>query len=82
MPIDKSESSNIDKPEYTEYFKYLSIQPELLNFGQWLKEFEQSDKFKSLVSRFIDAMVKLKDEHNPEVRGYLRSIGRDLLNEI
>jgi len=82
LPIDKSESSNIDKPEYTEYFKYLSTQPELFNFGQWLKEFEQSDRFKSLVIRFIDAKIKLKDEHDFEMRGYLIGIHRQLLNEL
>ena len=82
LPIDKSESSNIDKPEYTEYFKYLSTQPELLNFGQWLKEFEQSERFKSLVTRFIDAKIKLKDEHDFEMRGFLIGIHRQLLNEL
>jgi len=82
VPIDKSESSNIDKPEYTEYFKYSSSQPELVDFGKWLSEFEQSEKFKSAVKHFNDAMVKLKDEHDPKVRWSLITIGRELLNEF
>ena len=81
-PIDKSESSNCDKPEYTEYFKYSSSQPELVIFSQWLMEFEQSEKFKFVAQRFIDTKIKLKDEHDPEMRGYLISIGRNLINEI
>ena len=82
VPIDKSELSNCDKPDYTDYFKYSSSQPELVDFDKWLSEFEQSDKFKAAAIRFIDAMVKLKNENDPETRGYLRSIGRELLNEL
>lgn len=41
VPIDNPESSNIDKPEYTEYFKQSSNKPELVAFSQWLSEFEQ-----------------------------------------
>ena len=80
--IEKSEYSNIDVPEYTEYFKYSFKQQELAAFAKWLREFEQSEKFKSVSERFIKAMIRLKTEKDPEMRHYLVRIDRELLNEF
>ena len=80
--IDKLENSTIARPEFTEYFNYSSTQSELGAFSKWLMEFEQSEKFKSVTRRFIDAQIRLKDEHNPEKRQDLIRIDRQLLNEI
>jgi len=81
-PIDKAEYSNIDTPEYTQYFIYSSTQPELVEFTKWLSEFEQTEKFKSIVKRYIDSRIRLKIEHDPEMRGSLIRIDGKLLNEI
>jgi len=81
IPIEKSEYSNIDIPEYTEYFKYSFKQQELADFAIWLQEFEQSEKFKSVADRFIKAMIRLKTEKDPEMRHHLVRIDRELLNE-
>jgi hypothetical protein len=80
--IDKAEFSNVDRPEYMEYFKYSCTQPELATFCLWLREFEHTATFKSVTKRFIEARIKLKDEHDPEIRHYLIQIYRELLNEI
>lgn len=82
IPIDKSEYSNIDIPEYTDYFKYSANQQELADFAKWLMEFEQSEKFKSVVERFIKAQIRLKTEKDPEMRHYLVRIDRELLEEV
>lgn len=82
QPIDKFENSPVEEPEYTQDFKYSSTQPELITFSHWLMEFEQSEKFKSVTKRFIDAQIKLNDENDPEMRHYLVRIDRQLLNEI
>ena len=82
IPIEKSEYSNIDIPEYTEYFKYSFKQQELADFAKWLREFEQSEKFKSVADRFIKAMIRLKTEKDPEMRHHLVRIDRELLNEF
>ena len=82
IPIEKSEYSNIDIPEYTEYFKYSFKQQELAVFAKWLMELEQSEKFQSVTERFIKAQIRLKNEKDPEMRHYLVRIDRELLNEF
>jgi len=70
-PTDKLENWNIEKPEYLQDFKYSHTKPELLAFGKWLLDFENSEKFKSLAKQYIDARIRLKTEHDPEMRHYL-----------
>lgn len=79
---DKLENWNIERPEYLEDFKYSCKQPELKDFSEWLSEFEETEKFKSIAKRYIDARIRLKTEHDPEMRHYLVRIDRQLLNEI
>ena len=82
VPIEKLENWNVEKPEYLYDFKYSPEQPELADFAQWLMKFEQTDKFKSVAERFIQAHVKLLTEHDPELRHYLVRIDRELLKEF
>ena len=82
QPINKSEYSNVDKPDYTQYFIYSANQLELSEFTHWLSEFEGTEKFKSISKRYIDAQIRLMDEHDPETRHYLVRIDRQLLNEV
>lgn len=81
-PSDKLENWNIERPEYLEDFKYSYAKPELVDFSKWLSEFENSEKFKSLAKRYIDARIRLKDEKDIEMRHLLVRIDRQLLNEI
>lgn len=79
---DKLENWNIERPEYLDDFKYSCKQPELEDFGKWLSDFEETEKFKSIAKRYIDARIRLKTEHDPEMRHYLVRIDRQLLNEM
>jgi len=80
--INKDEYSSFEMPEYVKYFKYSDKQSDLADFSIWLKEFEQSEKFKEISKRFIYAQIRLKDEDDDEMRHYLVRIDKQLLNEI
>jgi hypothetical protein len=82
QPIDKLENWAVEKLFYLEYFTYTSNQSELSAFSNWLTEFENSEKFKSMSNRFIDAQIKLKTEHDPEKRHFLYQIEKQFMNEI
>jgi hypothetical protein len=82
VPIDKSENWSVEQPEFLDGFKYSSGQSELAVFAQWLNEFEQTEKFKSVAGRFTQAQMKLKYEKDPEMRHYLIRIDEELLSEF
>ena len=82
IQIDKNESWGFQKPEYLIDFKYSCTQSELAVFTNWLSEFEQSEKFKSIHKRLINALVQLKNEDDPEIREYLNKIIDQLMDEI
>jgi hypothetical protein len=71
IPIEKQEYSNIDIPEFTEYFKYSYAQPELADFSKWLEHFISSDKFNTIKKKYIDIHIRLKTERDKETRTYL-----------
>jgi hypothetical protein len=71
IPIEKQEYSNIDIPEFTEYFKYSYAQPELADFAKWLEHFISSDRFKTIKQKYIDIHIRLKTERDKETRTYL-----------
>jgi hypothetical protein len=71
VPIEKQEYSNIDIPEFTEYFKYSSTQPELEDFSRWLDHFISSEKFRAIKQKYIDIHIRLKTERDKETRTYL-----------
>jgi hypothetical protein len=82
IQIDMVESWELEKAEYLADFKYSSTQPKLAAFTQWLMEFEQSDKFQSISKRFIDALIRLKYEDDPEIREYLLKVDDQLMREL
>lgn len=82
VPIDKAEYSNIDIPEFTQYFTYSYKLSELRSFSEWLSDFIQTEKFISISKRFIDSRIKLKNENDLETRRYLSRIRHELLEEI
>jgi hypothetical protein len=71
IPIEKQEYSNIDIPEFTEYFKYSCSQPELADFSKWLQHFISSEKFNTIKEKYIDIHIRLKTERDKELRTYL-----------
>jgi len=80
--FDKLENWNIELPEFIEDFKYSFEQPELADFAEFLYSFEQTTKFQSIKDRYIKAKIRLKNEHDPEMRHYLVRIDRELLKEL
>lgn len=71
IKIDKWEWSNWGSPELAEYFKYNCNDEYLLDFSDWLKQFEQSKRFKRKVDRFLEIQKALKVEDSTEKRRQL-----------
>jgi hypothetical protein len=71
IPVDKWEGSNLEVPEFTEYFGYSSIQTELAHFSHWLYLFISTPDFINRSNKYIDIMKRLKHEHDGETRHYL-----------
>jgi hypothetical protein len=75
VQIDKYESSNWESPDILQHFIYSSSNEDLLDFCNWLKAFEETDRFKKIVDRFLEIQKALKHENSTVKR-------RQLLNEI
>lgn len=82
IPIDKYESSNIDRPSYTQYFDYSSQQTELSDFIDWLKQFTEGEKFLKMSNKYIEIYKRLKYEDDSETRSYLIKHADQLILEI
>jgi len=78
IPINKYENSNIDTPEFANYLTYLSVQPNLKDFADWLDKFTKTEKFIAASQKFIDIYRKLKTESDTETRHYLIRQARQL----
>ena len=75
VQIDKYESTNWESPDIVQHFNYSSSNEDLLDFSDWLKEFEETERFRKIVNRYIEIQKALKREDSTEKR-------RQLLNEI
>ncbi len=75
VQIDKYESTNWESPDILQHFNYSSSNEDLLDFSNWLKAFEETDRFKKIVDRFLEIQKALKHENSTVKR-------RQLLNEI
>jgi hypothetical protein len=71
VPIDKYESSNVNIPGFTDYFRYSSSQAELSVFSHWLEGFIQTERFLAASAKFIEIEKKLNTEDDDEMRYYL-----------
>lgn len=71
VPLDKYEGSNIDIPDFVDYFNYSSEQPDLIDFSKWLDNYTRTDKFKAASRKYIDIYIRLKKENDIETRSYL-----------
>jgi hypothetical protein len=71
IPIEKYENSNLDIPEFAEYLNYSKNQIELNDFAEWLANFEKSENFREIKSKFHEIGKRLKTETDTETRRYL-----------
>jgi hypothetical protein len=73
IPIEKYEYSNVSAPEFVQYFTYSSEQVGLIDFTEWLKQFEKSERFQMIKEKYIEINKRLLNEHDYEMRSYLLS---------
>jgi len=78
VPVAKYESSNVDKPEFTQYLTYSSKNPDLSDFSNWLNHTVNEEKFKAASTKFVDVQKRLLVEDDLETRGYLDKFLRQL----
>jgi len=71
IPIEKYENSNLENPEFAEYLNYSKNQIELKDFAEWLTDFEKSESFMEIKSKFHEIGKRLKTETDTETRRYL-----------
>lgn len=71
IPIEKYENSNLENPEFAEYLNYSKKQIELKDFAEWLTDFEKSESFIEIKSKFHEIGKRLKTETDTETRRYL-----------
>jgi hypothetical protein len=67
-PLDIWHSSNLITIEYTESLAYSSLQPELSDFSEWLRDLTNTDDFTGRCNRYIDIYRRLKTETDKERR--------------
>jgi len=72
----------VSTSRYLDDFPYSASDEWLAAFSELLREFEGSEKFKSIAKRYIDAQIRLKTENDPEMRHYLVRVDWQLLDEI
>lgn len=78
IPLDKYEGSNIDTPEFVDYFNYSCKQADLIDFSKWLDNHTKTDKFKAASQRFVEIYKQLKKANVTETRGYLIRLAKQL----
>lgn len=71
VPIKKYEGSNIEQPDYTQYFSYTSAQPNLTDFADWLRSFLASERFMTARDALLEVAKRLKTEPVGPVRNAL-----------
>ena len=82
QPISNDEWSNLAQVGSTAYFTYSSLQADLLDFSQWLKEFMASEPFTARKTRYLTIHQRLQGEEDLETRAYLRREVDQLENGI
>jgi len=82
-PIDKSEYSNFEEPDFAiKYFDYSCMQDNLSDFAEWLDKFTQSEVFIRLSQKFIDIQKRLKTEQDTKIRHSLIEQEHQLESEL
>lgn len=77
--VEKLEISNLEVAEFAiDYFNYSNKQENLLDFAEWLKKVTQTEKFSTLMNKFIEIQKQLKYENNHKTRKELIDLTYDL----
>lgn len=71
VQLDIWHSSNLMEVEYTKALAYTSDQPELVDFGGWLRELITTEDFARRSSRYVEIYRQLKSETDKESRRQL-----------
>ena len=82
IPIKKYEYSNLTSFEFVEYFNYSSEEKELSDFTEWLKNFENLERFQRKKNNYILTCKKLKNIIDDETRLYLLAHLRQIETEL
>lgn len=81
--VEKLEISNLEVAEFAiDYFNYSNKQENLLDFAEWLKKVTQTEKFSTLMNKFIEIQKQLKYENNHTTRKKLIDLTYELENEL
>ena len=81
IQFEKSESSNWQLEQLTEYFKYSKNQEYLIDFERWLENFTTSEKFNSFANRFIELRQKSVNEPSENIRIELIKKEKELIKK-
>ena len=80
IPIQKSENSNVEEPGFCKYFEYSVKTLGHQDFVQWLENFEKSEQFIRITTKFIELNKLLLNESEIEVRELLLEQERKLID--
>jgi hypothetical protein len=69
--IDKYENSNLMTVDFADFLSYTKNQSELKDFAEWLTDFEKSERFEKIKSKYLEICKRLKTENDTETRSYL-----------
>jgi hypothetical protein len=68
VPLDIWHSSNLMQVEYTQALTYAGDQPDLVDFGDWLRELITTEDFTRRSGRYVEIYRQLKTETDKESR--------------
>jgi hypothetical protein len=77
-PIDKWEGSNLESMAYLQHFNYRNSDLSLPDFSEWLTSWIQTARCNETRDKYITLHLKLKQEKDQEIRGYLLAQIRQL----
>lgn len=79
--IEKQESSNWETAELAEFLEYSKSDPEFADFGEWLENFQTSEKFYKFANELIETEKLISTEPVGKTRSELINKRRRLLDE-
>lgn len=80
--IKKDENSNIDLDAFNDFFSDLKKQTDLSVFQNWLADFEKSERFINVKTKYREINKRLKTEEDEETRDYLYKLLRQIQNQV
>lgn len=69
--IVKYENSNFETTEFAEFLTYSKNQTELNDFTNWLADFESSERFEKVKTKYLEISKRLNTENDTETRSDL-----------